>query len=325
MINVSRRSLLLGAAALAGVSVLPRFASAQDIGSLNIFIPGAPGGGWDQTGRVMDEVMRGEGLIGNSRITNVGGSGGTIGLPQFINQYSGDPDAIFIAGSVIVGTIISTKTPVDLSTLKPIARLIGEYEALVVPASSPIQSLAELMDALKTDSKSVIWAGGAVGALDHIFASMIAREAGIGPADLSYVAYSGGGGEAMAALLGGQVSVGISGYGEFAEQIEAGNLRLIGISSPERVEGIDAPTLIEQGVNVTISNWRGVFGAPDIDDAAVARLAGVIEAMAQSDAWKQQVSTRGWSDQYLPAAEFTRYLAENIEATRAVLVELGLA
>lgn len=325
MITISRRSMLLGAAALAGVGMLPRFASAQEFQSLDIFIPGAPGGGWDQTGRVMDEVMRNEGLIGNSRITNVGGSGGTIGLPQFINQYSGDPDSIFIAGSVIVGTIISTKTPVDLSTLKPIARLIGEYEALVVPAESPIQSLAELMDALRSDPKSVIWAGGAVGALDHIFASMIAKEAGVGPADLSYVAFSGGGGEAMAALLGGQVSVGISGYGEFAEQITAGNLRLIGISAPERVPGVDAPTLVEQGVNVTISNWRGVFGAPEIDDAAVERLAALIEAMVKSAAWQEQVATRGWSDQYLPAAEFATYLAQDIEATRAVLVELGLA
>ena len=321
----TRRALLAGATALMGAAALPRLAAAQEFRSLDIFIPGAPGGGWDLTGRVMDEILRREGLIGNSRITNAGGAGGTIGLPQFISQYEGEPDALFIAGAIMVGTIITNKTPVNLEMLQPVARLTGEYQVLVVPAASPITTLAEFVAALKADPKAVTWAGGAPGGTDHIFACLIARSAGVALSDLSYVAFTGGGGEAMASLLGNQVSCGISGYGEFAEQIAAGGLRAIAISAPERVAGIAIPTLVEQGTDVVISNWRGVFAAPEVEAGDVEKLIALVTRMAQSQAWQEQLATRGWSDQFLAGAEFGAYLKKDIAATRTILTDLGLA
>jgi putative tricarboxylic transport membrane protein len=323
--TINRRTLLASGAALAGLSAFGIKAQAAEFRSLDIFIPGAPGGGWDLTGRVIDEVLRKESLITNSRLTNVGGAGGTIGLPQFINQYEGEAEALFVAGAIMVGTIITNKTPVDLTMLAPVARLTGEYQVLVVPAASPIQTLADFMAALDSDPKAVNWAGGAPGGTDHIFACQIMRAAGKSLQDMSYVAFTGGGGEAMASLLGNQVSCGISGYGEFAEQITAGNLRAIGISAPQRVAGIDVPTMVEQGVDITISNWRGVFGAPDLDEAEVTKLISTVTTMAQSAVWKEQLSLRGWTDQFLPGPDFAAYLAEDTEATRAVLSELGLA
>ncbi|MDX0487076.1 tripartite tricarboxylate transporter substrate binding protein [Sinorhizobium medicae] len=323
---ISRRGFLAGTAgvAMAGFAGI-RISLAATFESMDIFIPGSPGGGWDLTGRVIDEVMKKNGLIGNSRINNAGGAGGTIGLPQFINQYDGEADALFVAGAIMVGTTITNNTPVDLTMLKPVARLTGEYQVLVVPSASPVQNLTDFVALLKKDPRSVTWAGGAPGGTDHIFACMIAKAAGVALGDLSYVAYTGGGGEAMASLLGNQVSCGISGYGEFAEQIKAGNLRAIAISAPERVSGIEVPTLVEQGVDVTISNWRGVFGAPNIGDGEVKALIDLTTTMVQTRDWKDQLATRGWSDQFLPGAEFAAYLEKDTIATRSVLVDLGLA
>lgn len=323
--TITRRGLLTAATAMMGALALPRLSLAQDFRSIEIFIPGAPGGGWDMTGRVMDEVMRKNGLIGNSRITNVGGAGGTIGLPQFISQYDGEPDALFIAGAIMVGTIIANKTPVNLQMLRPVARLTGEYQVLVVPAASPVKTLPDFIALLQKDPKAVTWAGGAPGGTDHVFACLIAKSAGVALSDLSYVAFTGGGGEAMASLLGNQVTCGISGYGEFAEQIAAGALRAIAISAPERVPGIDVPTLVEQGTEVVISNWRGVFAAPNVKDEDLEKLVALVTKMAALPQWQEQLATRGWSDQFLAGDDFGAYLARDIETTRAVLVDLGLA
>jgi putative tricarboxylic transport membrane protein len=323
---INRRGFMAGTAglAIAGFAGV-RAGQAATVSSMDIFIPGAPGGGWDLTGRVIDEVMKKNDLIGSSRITNAGGAGGTIGLPQYINQYDGEANSLFIAGAIMVGTIITNNTPVNLTMLKPVARLTGEYEVLVVPSASPVQNLTDFVALLKKDPKAVTWAGGAPGGTDHIFACMIAKAAGVALGDLSYVAYTGGGGEAMASLLGNQVTCGISGFGEFSEQIKAGNLRAIALSAPERVAGLDVPTLIEQGVDVVISNWRGVFGAPNISDDEVKALVDLTTAMVKTKDWQEQLVTRGWSDQFLPGAEFAAYLEKDTEATRAVLVDLGLA
>ena len=149
----------------------------------------------------------------------------------------------------MVGAILTNESPVTLDQVTPIARLTGEYEAIVVPAASEIKDMAGLVDKLKADPGSVSWAGGSAGGTDHITAGLIAKAVGVDPTKVNYIAFSGGG-EALAAILGNQVTVGISGYGEFAEQIKAGALRLLGISSDERVAGVDAPTFKEAGVDV---------------------------------------------------------------------------
>src|SRR5690606_20574220 len=161
--RMNRRELMASAGAIGLLAAAPGVAFSQAMDQLEIFVPAAPGGGWDQTARVMAEVLRKSGMIGGSRISNVGGAGGTIGLPQFVNQHRGNGNALMTGGMVMVGAIITNKSPVDLSAVTPIARLTGEYLAIVVPADSPMQTMADLVDALKEDVGAVSWAGGSAG------------------------------------------------------------------------------------------------------------------------------------------------------------------
>ncbi|SFB30282.1 putative tricarboxylic transport membrane protein [Rhizobium sp. NFR07] len=321
---MNRRQFLASAGIATVMSALPRFADAQTVKRLEIFVPAAPGGGWDQTARVMDAVMRDAKLIGNSRITNVGGAGGTIGLPQFINQHKGDGNALMTGGMVMIGAIISNKSPVDLTAVTPIARLTGEYLTIVVPAASPLKSMTDLVDALKKDVGAVSWAGGSAGGSDHILAGLVAKAAGVDPIKVSYVAFAGGG-EAMAALLGNQVTCGVSGWGEFSEQVAAGNLRVLGISAPERVEGIDAPTIKEQGLDVELLNWRAVFGGPDLSDEQKTNLVDLVTKMDASEKWQSELKTRSWTRLFLAGDEFAKYLEEDTQRIAGILKDLGLA
>jgi putative tricarboxylic transport membrane protein len=285
--------------------------------------PAAPGGGWDQTARTMQATLQDEGISGNVQVTNVPGAGGTIGLAQFVNQAKGDPEDLIVGGYVMVGAILTNKSPVDLSMVTPIARLTGEQEAIVVPTSSDIQTLDDLVAKLKADPGAVSWGGGSAGGTDHILAGLIAKAVGVDPTQVNYIAFSGGG-EALAAILGGQVTVGVSGLGEFESQIEAGQLRLLAVSGEERPEGVDAPTLKEAGVDVALENWRMVAAAPGLTDEQKAAIAADIEKLATSDAWRQELATRGWDDRYLAGPDFEKQLAADIEATSAILTEIGL-
>lgn len=288
-----------------------------------ILAPAAPGGGWDQTARTMQNLMQKEGIAGNVQVTNVPGAGGTIGLAQFVNQAKGDPDDLIVGGYVMVGAILTNKSPVDLTMVTPIARLTGEQEAVVVPASSDIQTITDLVAKLKADPGSVSWGGGSAGGVDHILAGLIAKASGVDPTQVNYIAFSGGG-EALAAILGNQVTVGISGVGEFESQIDAGTLRLLAVSGDTRPEGVDAPTLKEAGIDVTLENWRMVAAGPGITDEQKAAITADIEKLATSDAWKAELATRGWNDRFLAGPEFDAALAADIAATKDILTEIGL-
>jgi putative tricarboxylic transport membrane protein len=289
---------------------------------LTVMAPAAPGGGWDQTARSMQSVLQEGGIVPNVQVVNVPGAGGTIGLAQFVNDNQGDPTKLIVGGYVMVGAIIANKSPVSLADVTPIARLTGEYDAIVVPAASPIKTLQELIDKLKADPGSVSWAGGSAGGVDHIVVGMIAKAVGVDPTRINYIPYSGGG-EALAAILGGQVTAGISGLGEFEGQIASGDLRLLAVSGG--AGGPDAPTLREQGVDVEVQNWRMVAAAPGITDDEKADLVATVEAMARSEGWKAVLASKKWQDTFLAGAEFEAYLEEQIAATTAVLKDLGIA
>jgi len=303
---------------LAGALALP--AAAADY---TIMAPAAPGGGWDQTARSLQQVMQSEGISGNVQVVNVPGAGGTIGLAQFASQQKGNPNALIVGGYVMVGAILTNQSPVTLADVTPIARLTGEYEAVVVPANSDIQNIGQLIEKLKADPGSVSWAGGSAGGVDHIGAGLIAKAAGVDPTKINYIAYSGGG-EALAAILGGQVTVGISSYGEFQAQVAAGTLRLLAVSSAERIEGADAPTLKESGLDVVLQNWRMVAAAPGLTDEQKAAVAADVEKLAKSAAWQETLKTKNWQDTYLAGAAFDEQLAKDITATEAILKDIGL-
>src|SRR5690606_3266515 len=187
---------------------------------------------------------------------NVPGAGGTIGLARLVSTERGAGDLVMITGLVMVGAIITNQSAVSLAQTTPIARLTAEYEVIAVPANSPFQTLDDLLKAFKENPRAISWAGGPAGGLDHMLVGLLAKEVGVAPSDVNYIPFSGGG-EALAAMLGGHVSAGVTGYGEWAAQIEAGNLRALAITSAQRVPGINIPTLIEQGVNIELANWRG--------------------------------------------------------------------
>ncbi len=299
-------------------------AAAQSAPQLQLFVPAAPGGGWDQTARTMEQVLRAEKLISGAQITNVGGAGGTVGLPQFINQWKGRPNALMVGGMVMVGAIIANKSPVKLAQTTPIARLTGEFEALVVPAESPFKTVKDMMAALAGDPGKVPVAGGSAGGTDHILLGMMAQKAGVSPSKTAYVAYAGGG-QAVAALLGNQVAAGISGYGEFAEQIKAGKLRLLAISADQRQPGIDAPTLKEQGVDIELFNWRGVFAPPGVTEEQKAAMVTLIETMSKSATWQDELKKRDWTPILLTGPAYAKFIEDDTARIEGILKDLGLA
>jgi putative tricarboxylic transport membrane protein len=303
---------------LAGAIAIPAMAA-----DYKIMAPAAPGGGWDQTARSMQSALQDEKISGSVQVTNVPGAGGTIGLAQFVNQTTGDPTQLIVGGYVMVGAILTNGSPVTLDQVTPIARLTGEYEAIVVNAASDIKDMAGLVEKLKADPGSVSWGGGSAGGTDHITAGLIAKAVGVDPTKVNYIAFSGGG-EALAAILGNQVTVGISGYGEFAEQVKAGTLRVIGISSDERVAGIDAPTYKESGVDVSIQNWRMVAAAPGISAEQKAAIIADIEKLNGSAAWQKTLADKGWANTFLAGDAFSEQLKKDTEATSAILKEIGL-
>ncbi|WP_411839091.1 Bug family tripartite tricarboxylate transporter substrate binding protein [Paracoccus sp. ME4] len=288
-----------------------------------ILAPAAPGGGWDQTARTMQEVLQAEGISDSVQVQNVPGAGGTVGLAQFASQASGKADQLIVGGYVMVGAILTNASPVSLADVTPIARLTGEYEAIVVPTASEIQDINQLVEMLKADPGSVSWAGGSAGGADHIAVGLLANAAGVDPTAINYIAYSGGG-EALAAILGNQVTAGISSVGEFKPQADAGTLRILAVTSEERIEGIDAPTLSESGLDVVLQNWRMVAAAPGLSAEDQAAIAADIETMAKSTAWQEALASKGWSDTYLAGDEFNAQLEQDIATTAAVLKDIGL-
>ena len=309
------------AAVLAGIALAVAAGAASAVDNLKMLIPANPGGGWDQTGRQLAAAMQSAKLVNSVQFENKGGAAGTIGLAQFVNSAKGDPTAMLIGGMVMVGGIHLNKSPVNLSTVTPIARLTSEYEVVVVPASSPFKSMADLVKALKENPGKVSWGGGSAGGTDHILAGLIAKSVGVDPAKVNYVAFKGGG-EAVAAIVGGHVTAGISGVAEFAEQIKAGRMRALAVSSPTPVDGI--PTLKSQGIDIELGNWRGVFGAPGITAAQRDALVTAVRTATESAAWKDALAKNGWDAWFLGGDDYRKFIDEDVKRIGAIIESLGL-
>lgn len=314
-----RRLLLAIAALTAAFIISPARAQIE----LKIVAPAAPGGGWDQTARSMQQALVASGAAKSVQVINVAGAGGTVGLAQFVNNAKGDGSQLMVNGFVMVGAILLNKAPVTLDQVTPIARLTEETQVIVVPANSPIRNAQDLVEAVKKDIAKVTFAGGSAGGVDHIMAALFVGAAGADASKVNYVPFSGGG-ESLAAILGGRVTAGISGFGEYEGQIKAGKLRAIGVSSAQRLPGVDVPTLKEQGVDLVLANWRSVVAPPGINEAQKKTLADAIEKMVKSDAWKDILKQKGWDDAYLPADAFAKFLKDEQLRVDKVLRSVGL-
>jgi putative tricarboxylic transport membrane protein len=289
--------------------------------SLKMMIPANPGGGWDQTGRHLAAAMQSAKLVSSVQFDNKGGAAGAIGLAQFINSSKGDPNALMIGGMVMVGGTYLDDAPVNLTMVTPVARLTGEYEAIVVPANSPHKTMADLVKAFKANPGGVSWGGGSAGGTDHILVGLVAKAAGVDPAKINYVPYKGGG-EAIAAIVGGHVTAGVSGVGEFVEQIKGGRMRALAVSAPTRVEGIT--TLKEQGLNVELANWRGVFGAPAITTQQRDALVKLVKAATDSPAWKATCEKLGWAQIFLGGDDYKKFVEEDSKRIASIIDSLGI-
>ncbi len=290
------------------------------VDSVKMLIPANPGGGWDTTGRELAKAMQSSGAVKNVQFDNKGGAAGTIGLAQFVNSAKGDPSALIMGGMVMVGGIIQNKSAVNLSQVTPVARLTSEWEVIVVPANGP-KTLKELLDKFKANPGSVSWGGGSAGGTDHILAGLVAKAIGVEPAKVNYVPFKGGG-EAVAAIIGGHVTAGISGLSEFAQHIKSGKMRALAVSSAKAIDGI--PSLKEQGVDVELANWRGIWAAPGISKAQRDELVKAVESGVKSPAWKETLKKQDWDDFYLAGDAYAKYVEEENKRLGDILAALSL-
>jgi putative tricarboxylic transport membrane protein len=294
---------------------------------ISIMAPADPGGGWDETARAFQQAIR-ESKVSSrgAEVYNVPGAGGTLGLSQLVSKSQGDPNQLMVMGLVMLGAIETNQSSVDLSQVTPIATLTEEAEAIVVPADSPYRTLGDLMADLKRDPASVAWAGGSAGGTDQLLVGLLAKAAGADPAKTKYVAHAGGG-EALAAILSGSVDAGVSGISEFADQVEAGKMRVLAVSGdqPEDVGGTKAPTIKEEGYDVVLTNWRGIVAPPGLSDRERDKVIAFVDEVRATPAWKDAVERFGWTEVAKSGAEFDTFLASEQQRVKQLVAELGLA
>jgi putative tricarboxylic transport membrane protein len=287
-------------------------------GHLRIVVPSAPGGGFDLTARAMQPVLRALGLVQTSSVENIPGGGGTIGLARFVSAEGGRSDVVLVSGLATLGAIVTYQSVLTFGDVTPIARLLSDYVVIIVPEASPFQSLSDLIEAFRRQPESISWAGGGPGGSEQLLALLIADAIGVDPNRVNYIAFAGSG-ESHPAILGGQVSVGLNPLSTVVPYIDAGALRVLGISSAERLPSLDAPTLREQGVNVEFEAWRGVFGPPGMSSGDRRRLEAAVDSMVKSAEWRDTLVRYGWNDRFLSGSAFVRFLQTDEARVRGVV------
>ncbi|KAA0927579.1 tripartite tricarboxylate transporter substrate-binding protein [Rhodococcus sp. IEGM 1401] len=314
--------VVVGAVTVAGIDAA-RSASGSDArAKLTLIAPAAAGGGWDLVARESQQALRSDGIVNNAQVVNVPGAGGTIGLSQ-LDNLSGQPTTVMITGTVMLGGIAINNSETTLADTVPIAKLAEDFEVFVVPKDSPIQNLEDMIEAWRANPGGLPIGGGSLGGIDHIVAGQLAQEADIDPAAINYIAYSGGG-EVLTSLLSNTVGVAVSGFNDFRDQIEAGNVRALAVAAPEPLEGFDVETFIEQGYNVDLVNWRGIVAPPGISDEDRQTLVDIVTEMVETEQWATAVERNRWKESVLTGDEFGEFL--EVEQTRitGILEELGL-
>jgi putative tricarboxylic transport membrane protein len=335
MRTASLRRLTVGAVTaglvLTGCGTTAEGGSASDggtedgpISGLRVMVPNSPGSGYDTTARAWVQVLEDEGLAEAVEVFNLEGAGGTVGLQRLVNE-KGNAELLMQMGLGVVGAQYSNQSEATLDQTTPIAKLIEEAEAIVVPASSPFQNMDDLVTAWKADPGNTPVGGASnPGGPDHLTPMLLAQEVGVTPSDVNYVAYDGGG-ELLAGILGGDIAFAATGVGEVTESAAAGDVRILAVTTDEPVEGVDAPTLQDEDIDLTFTNWRGIVAAPEITEDETQRFVDMITEMHDSDAWQQVLEDQGWTDAFETGDDFSSYLDEESKRVEGVMSELGLA
>ena len=291
---------------------------------LRVMVPNSAGGGYDVTARTAAKVMEDEGIASGIEVFNLEGAGGTVGLSRTVNE-KGNGDLAMLMGLGVVGASYTNDTDATLAETTPLARLIEEPGAVMVAKDSPYRSIEDLVAAWKADPAGVTVGGGSSpGGPDHLLPMQLAKAVGIDARQVNYVSYDGGG-DLLPALLGNKLDFATSGAGEFLDQIESGEIRVLATSGEERLESVDSPTLTESGIDLVFTNWRGLVAPPGITEADRARLIGALEEMHGSAGWAQALKQNGWTDAFITGEEFGAFLKEQDQRVVDVLSDLGLA
>ncbi|GLU48496.1 Bug family tripartite tricarboxylate transporter substrate binding protein [Nocardiopsis ansamitocini] len=330
---MGKQRILRSAGALAAVAVVAAAAvnaglsddgAAEARQRLNIVVPADPGGGWDLVGRETQNALRVNDLVANTQVVNIPGAGGTIGLAQTVRR-AGDATSLMTTGTVMIGGIVVNDSAQTLEDVTPIARVADDYEVFVVPADSPLEDMGDLVEAWRADAGAVSVGGGSLGGTDHLLAALVAKDQGIDPQSVNYIPYAGGG-QALTSLLSHNIDVGVSGYNEFRDQVEAGNIRVLGVSAEDRVPGLtEHPTLAEQGIDAVLPNWRGFMAPPGITEAERAELTAIVTDMVATPEWQDTLERNRWVDTFQSGPEFEEFLGTEITRITAITEDLGLS
>jgi putative tricarboxylic transport membrane protein len=290
---------------------------------LRMMVPNSPGGGYDLTARTAVKIMEDDDITGRVEVFNVIGAGGTVAMARLMNE-KGNGDLMMMMGLGVVGATYTNGSKARASEATALAKMVEEQEGILVPGDSPFKTVQDFVAAWKADPASVTIGGGSSpGGPDHLFPMETAKAAGVDPTEVNYVSYDGGG-DLLTALLGKKITVGTSGLGEFVDQIESGQLRVLAVSGSERVEDVDAPTLTEAGINLTFTNWRGILAPPGISDDAKQAMVNVLEELHGTQQWKEALVKNGWTDAFQTGAEFEQFLKDQDNRVSSTLTDLGL-
>ncbi|MEX3611216.1 tripartite tricarboxylate transporter substrate-binding protein [Rothia sp. LK2588] len=288
--------------------------------SLTIVAPAAAGGGWDTVAREMQQAQRAHSIVNNIQVINMPGAGGTIALNN-LGNLSGQPQNLMVGGTGQLAASIQYDSEVTYEDVTPLAVTVEEMDVIVVPANSPYKTLDDLMAAWKKDPSKVPWTGG--GSFDRLVTAEMAIANGISPDDMIYVS-SDGGGEATAALLNGTAQVSASGYPDTIDQIEAGRLRALALVSKERPEGVDIPTTVEQGVDVTLTNWRLIAAPGGISAEEKSQLESIVRDTVNTPEWDEAISRYHWNENLIMGDDLQQFLKDEHDRIAKLNEELGL-
>lgn len=328
--SLNRREVVgaLGAVLLSGAvepSLAQAGAKAKPVAKLasrlRIVIPANPGGGWDQTGRALGASMLAAGMVDELEFENKGGKGGTIGLAHYADKYGDDANTLLMGGTVMVGAVALQRPAVDLARVQPVARLTSDYLVVVVASDSPIRNVSDLVARMRTNAKAVPVAGGSAGGVDHMFVGVFAKGAGSDPADVAYQPFASGA-EVVAAVLSGKAMAGVSGYSEFSEQLANGKLRAIGISARRPVYGI--PAIRDQGVDIDMANWRGVFTGQAVTSTRRAEMVEAVRRATGHASWQKTLKQNHWESSWLAGAGLDSFIDFDLTTARVMVHLLKL-
>ncbi len=324
LFHMSRRAMIAAAAASFSLGTPALADGHQVVDSIHFLIPGGAGGGWDGTARGTGEALTNAGLVGQATYENMSGGGGGKAIGYLIENADSNHGTIMVNSTPIVIRSLTGVFPQNFRDLTLVAGTIGDYATIVVGKDSPINTMEDFLAAYRADPRGTAIGGGSVpGGMDHIVAAIVMQAAGEDPTAVKYIPYDAGG-EAMAALLSGEITALSTGFSEAVDLANAGEVKIIGVTSPERVDTFaDAPTMKEQGIDAEFVNWRGFFAAPGLPEDKLAMYQEAIAKMYDTPEWEEVRARNGWVNIYNNGDDFLTFLENQEQVIGDLMRELG--